>query len=214
MIICMFTTLAFWSFSVCRIYRSPWIRICLRLVAVWTGFGHFPYSEVSMRWLSFINLFGPLLSPHFLSTSLLHISRHVSLLFFNYIIQNYCSFNMITFFIVNWQIENLSRKNPLRLYTHMIVILLDRRITLTLYKIEIETIWVVWQNCFKFCLDNESEDPAEDRRTERICGRYRRRCSKDPRQSHKNNEPNAASFASVQSANMCEFEFHHSRPQN
>ncbi|KAG2375906.1 uncharacterized protein HKW66_Vig0159400 [Vigna angularis] len=29
--------------------RSPWIRIRLRLVAMWVGFGHFPYTEVSMR---------------------------------------------------------------------------------------------------------------------------------------------------------------------
>jgi len=83
-----------------------------------------------------------------------------------------------------------------------------------LHKIAIEAIWVVWQNCFKFCHHNESEDPKEDRKTERICGRHRRRCSWDPWQSLKNNESNAVSFASVQSANVWVFEFHHSEPQN
>lgn len=70
--------IGFWSFSVCGIYRSSWIRICRSLVVVWSGFGHFHDGEVFMQWLSLIIMLGPLPSTHFLSCSLPNLSCHVS----------------------------------------------------------------------------------------------------------------------------------------
>lgn len=79
-IIYMHIEIGFWSFSVCGIYRSPWIRICGGLVVMWVVFGHFHHGEVSKRWLHFIsNTFGPLLHPHFLTPSHLHLACHVSI---------------------------------------------------------------------------------------------------------------------------------------
>ena len=135
-IIYMFITLAFWSFSVCGIFRSPWIRICISLVAMWAGLDHFHHREISMQWLCFTTLFGQLLPPHFLPTSLLHFSRHVSHKFPTYRSKEIITWSRITIISRNAHVTHnlvlltLSRKlkncrMDIYLYYYIHVVVLD-----------------------------------------------------------------------------------------